>query len=258
MAGPAYMNPDTYHNITLNPSRSEPERELRQVYLTNAVEPIEVAIFLAHRRALTMQNFSLTLGDDTRDARAFLNSDIFEPLFSADVVVKRAQIATYLAAYEEAKAAKAAVASQREKIRHDTGAKPIAVPPDKKAAAKAEYRATTHHTYFKLLPSNTPHDKLWDDADTRLFRNGYMPYYPIFEIRSSDEVVHTQDSTKEGKSDTSRYIEITDKIILATYVESIEDVLRRQMTFFILCTFLNQLPFERGLEFRDAFIEWNT
>ena len=57
------------------------------------------------------------------------------------------------------KLAKAALASQREKIRHDPSAKPIAVPPDTKAAAKADYRATTHNIYVKLIPSITPHDR---------------------------------------------------------------------------------------------------
>ena len=41
--------------------------------------------------------------------------------------------------------------------------------------------------YNPLTPAHTPHDLLWDDADTKKQKTSFMPFYFIFEARSEDE-----------------------------------------------------------------------
>ena len=74
-----------------------------------------------------------------------------------------------------------------------------------------------------------------------------MPVYWIFEIRSADEVV----SVNKGLcGDMTEYIRLSNNFSLATHVDSIPEVIRRIMVYFLLCYFLQQSSIEFGFRYK--------
>ena len=95
-----------------------------------------------------------------------------------------------------------------------------------------------------LEESNTPHDLLWDDAQTRKDRQGYMPFYYIFELRSADEVVATN---KGLTADVQSLVTLSQGVQPAGEpVETIAGSVRRILVFSMPATFINDCNLEVG------------
>ena len=105
-------------------------------------------------------------------------------------------------------------------------AKPVTIHVDKKYDIKAAYRASPSALYWPLTPERTPHDLLWDDADARRYKYGFMPFYWIFEIRSDDEIVA---SNCKSSDDQDQGAIIVNDINLASRVDTIEDTMTMHM-----------------------------
>ena len=249
-----YLNESRYADPEHNNTDRRPERELMQIFSNNGVHPIEAAQILVASGLVTVALMALTLGDTAGEVRAFLVIHCITVLDAAPLL-RAVQVASFVSAWEDCKGAKQDLASARRKADMDSTAKPIVAPPARKAQLRATYRATAHHAYYPLSPCNNPHDKFWDDADTRLYRCGFFPFYYIFEVRSTNEIVGTHSSLSSGLGD---YVRLSERTNLATTVTTIEDVYRRLVVMFVLASMMNQLAFQRGLAYVTTLKDWAT
>ena len=120
------------------------------------------------------------------------------------------------------------------------------VPRDVKLAIRNLYNGSAVAKILPLTDVRNPHDDFWDKAHTLKDRNGFMPFYFIFELRSADEIVSSNGNFAKDLGDL---VKISSHSILAIAgrLTTIEDCRRRITIYFTLCHFLNGLPIEVDL-----------
>ena len=245
-----------YDDPTLNPMNKQPDNALATAFKRaySGTAPLQVLIALMGADINTGPTFASSFGTKKEEVEDKMLScdEIVNNLTPGTGARRRGEIGFLVTVWEELAGRQAA----RTKIRDENATKDepttIRVPDEIKTAVKQRFKVSVHALYYPPTPLNTPHDKFWNEGQSRLDQLGHMPFFYVHECRAQSEDV---EKASVLGADT-KSLHLGSIYYLWTEVGTSEEILTRRGLYFKLAHFLDQSTFEHGVAFIHVQREW--